>query len=48
MGITPRGALTRQFVDAIGWLHQDLASTSDTVILMVAGIPVLLKGSIDK
>ena len=46
MGITPHGAVTRQFVDAIGWLHQDLAKISTTVILMVAGIPTVLKGKI--
>ena len=47
MGIAPKGALTRQFVDAIGWLHQDLAMSSETVLLMVAGIPTVLKGSLD-
>lgn len=47
MGITPQGTLTRQFVDAIGWLHQDLAKLSETVLLMVAGIPTVLKGSLE-
>ena len=43
MGITPQGALTRQFVDEIGWLHQDLAKLSQSVVLMVAGIPTVIK-----
>ena len=45
MGIIPQGELTRQFVDACGWLHQDLAKVSDTVVLMVAGIPNFIKST---
>ena len=45
LGIIPQGELTRQFVDETGWLHQDLASLSDTVVLMVAGIPTTIKNT---
>jgi adenosylcobinamide kinase/adenosylcobinamide-phosphate guanylyltransferase len=34
----------RKFVDAHGFLNQDIARTADTVVLMVAGIPVAAKG----
>lgn len=43
MGITPMGALSRRFCDEAGWLHQELAQLSDTVILTVAGLPHYLK-----
>ena len=43
MGIIPQGEVTRQFVDAIGWLHQDLAKISNKVVLMVAGLPLIIK-----
>ena len=44
MGITPMGVETRLFVDELGRLHQELARQVDTVVLMVAGIPQILKG----
>jgi adenosylcobinamide kinase/adenosylcobinamide-phosphate guanylyltransferase len=43
-GIVPLGALSRDFVDASGWLHQALAARFDTVTLVVAGLPLTLKG----
>ncbi len=43
MGIVPMGELTRRFVDESGRLHQRLAQLSDTVILMVAGLPHTIK-----
>lgn len=44
MGITPMGVESRVFVDEIGWLHQQLAQIVDTVIVVVAGIPQVIKG----
>lgn len=44
MGIVPMGELNREFVDQAGRLHQRLAEVCDTVTLMVAGIPSLVKG----
>lgn len=43
MGIVPMGELTRQFVDESGRLHQQLAQRVDTVVLMVAGLPLFIK-----
>lgn len=43
LGVVPMGELTRQFVDAAGFLHQALAARCDTVTLVVAGLPVTLK-----
>lgn len=48
MGVTPMGALSRRFCDEVGWLHQDLAQISDTVILTIAGLPHYLKGHTDE
>lgn len=42
-GIVPLGELSRDFVDASGWLHQALAEYCDTVTLVVAGLPLELK-----
>lgn len=44
MGVVPMGALTRRFCDEAGWLHQDLASLCDRVVLSIAGLPMTLKG----
>ncbi len=43
-GIMPINALARRFGDAAGVLHQRLAAVCDTVILMVAGLPLTIKG----
>ncbi|MDH4276243.1 MAG: bifunctional adenosylcobinamide kinase/adenosylcobinamide-phosphate guanylyltransferase, partial [Gammaproteobacteria bacterium] len=43
LGITPIGDLTRQFGDAAGLMHQQLATLCDRVILTVAGLPLTLK-----
>ncbi len=48
LGITPRGAETRQFVDELGRLHQRLAEHVETVVFMVAGIPQIIKGELPK
>ena len=43
LGVTPMGALSRQFVDESGWLHQAVAGLSDHVTLVVAGLTTQLK-----
>ncbi len=43
MGVVPMGKLTRDFVDQSGLLEQAIASISDTVTLVVAGLPLILK-----
>lgn len=43
LGIVPDNALARRFRDEAGRLHQDLAAAADSVILMVAGIPLTVK-----
>ncbi len=42
-GIVPMGDLSRNYVDEIGWLHQELAQLSDRVTLVIAGLPQRLK-----
>jgi adenosylcobinamide kinase/adenosylcobinamide-phosphate guanylyltransferase len=43
-GIVPFDAETRRFRDLLGLANQRLASAADEVVLMVAGIPVAVKG----
>ena len=43
-GVVPMGELSRQFVDESGWLHQELAALCERVTLVVAGLPMPLKG----
>lgn len=45
MGIVPLGELSRRFADEAGRLHQDLAGICDRVTLMVAGLPLVVKGN---
>jgi len=42
-GIVPQAALARAFRDAQGILNQAVAALADHVVLVVAGLPVLLK-----
>ncbi|NHN37250.1 bifunctional adenosylcobinamide kinase/adenosylcobinamide-phosphate guanylyltransferase [Pseudomaricurvus alcaniphilus] len=42
-GIVPLGALSREFADASGFLHQQLAQLCQRVTLTVAGLPLELK-----
>ena len=44
LGVVPMGALTRRFVDAAGRLHQRIAGCCEQVVLVVAGLPMALKG----
>jgi adenosylcobinamide kinase/adenosylcobinamide-phosphate guanylyltransferase len=43
MGVIPMGSEVRAFVDTLGKLNQDVASTCQRVTLMVAGLPLTLK-----
>lgn len=42
-GIVPDNALARRFRDEAGWLHQRLAAVCDSVTLVAAGLPLVLK-----
>jgi adenosylcobinamide kinase/adenosylcobinamide-phosphate guanylyltransferase len=42
-GIVPDNALARQFRDLAGWANQSIAQSADEVVLMVAGIPMIVK-----
>jgi adenosylcobinamide kinase/adenosylcobinamide-phosphate guanylyltransferase len=42
-GIVPENALARRFRDCAGRLNQQVAAVADTVILMVAGLPLKVK-----
>ena len=44
MGIVPADPLGRRFRDLSGMANQKLARQADTVIFMVSGIPMFLKG----
>ncbi len=44
MGLVPPYPMGRVYRDALGRVHQWLAARADQVILMVAGIPLNLKG----
>lgn len=43
-GIVPDTRLGRDFRDAAGFVNQQVAAASDTVILVTAGIPRVIKG----
>jgi len=47
MGIIPENALARQYRDLAGRCNQVIARQAETVILMVSGIPVTIKGSLE-
>ena len=44
-GIVPDSALGRRFRDLQGLLNQQIAARADRVVLVVAGLPLILKGS---
>ena len=47
-GVVPAYELGRRFRDLVGEINQRVASVADTVLLMVAGLPFPLKGSVPK
>lgn len=47
MGVVPANRSARRFRDILGGLNQAVASEAETVILMMSGIPVVIKGKED-
>ena len=45
LGIVPDNALARRFRDAQGRLNQQIAARADHVVMMVAGLPLVVKGN---
>ncbi len=45
MGIVPDNPLGRRFRDLSGMANQKIAETANTVVFMVSGIPMFLKGN---
>jgi len=45
LGIVPDNALARRFRDEAGRLHQRIAARAGRVVLMVAGLPLFVKGA---
>jgi len=45
MGIVPANELSRRFRDLAGFINQDVAAVADTVVLMVCGLPLYVKGA---
>lgn len=43
-GIVPADALSRRFRDLVGRCNQEVATAADSVVLMVSGLPLPLKG----
>jgi len=43
LGIVPENAMARRFRDAAGRLHRQLAAVADHVVLVVAGLPMVVK-----
>ena len=46
MGIVPWGAISRSFADEAGRLNQSVAARVDRAVLVAAGLPLVLKGSL--
>jgi adenosylcobinamide kinase/adenosylcobinamide-phosphate guanylyltransferase len=46
MGVVPLGELSRRYCDLAGRLHQELALRCDSVLLLVAGLPLALKAQV--
>ena len=48
MGVIPADSLSRRFIDEQGRLNQEVARCADEVILMVSGVPQILKQEVRK
>jgi adenosylcobinamide kinase/adenosylcobinamide-phosphate guanylyltransferase len=48
MGVHAETHIGRKFTELQGWMNQFLASKADEVVLMVSGIPVIIKGKNSK
>lgn len=46
LGLIPPDAESRAFRDISGWMNQDLAQIAQNVILLVAGLPIAIKGEL--
>ena len=46
MGIVPENELSRQFRDESGFLNQAVAEVADSVVFMVCGLPIFVKGKV--
>lgn len=46
MGIVPADSLGRRFRDLQGMANQKIAEAAETVVLMISGIPMILKGEL--
>ncbi|MDX9914619.1 MAG: bifunctional adenosylcobinamide kinase/adenosylcobinamide-phosphate guanylyltransferase [Sphaerochaeta sp.] len=46
MGLIGADSESRAFRDLAGWMNQDVAALAQNVILMVAGLPLVLKGEV--
>jgi adenosylcobinamide kinase / adenosylcobinamide-phosphate guanylyltransferase len=46
MGIVPDNALARRFRSAQGGLNQRLAAQADLAVIVIAGLPLVLKGTL--
>jgi adenosylcobinamide kinase/adenosylcobinamide-phosphate guanylyltransferase len=42
--LVPIEAISRHFIDQVGFLNQDIAKIASSVVLVVAGLPTYLKG----
>lgn len=46
LGVVPLGREVRAYVDALGWLNQQVAARCERVCLMAAGLPLMLKDEV--
>lgn len=42
-GIVPDNPLGRKFRDVLGWTNQRIAQAADEIVLMIAGVPMIVK-----